>query len=211
MENVLTDQQSSILEPSKRLSTSQTQRERSHCDMPNNSGSDGGKESPTAIEVYWATYGGWWALLRSPFFWSSVLLTVICYPVWLSNPDGERAWIQYAIDIVPGTLGFSLGGMAILLAFSSPRLLKAIRSDGHPGSLFMVTSAAFFHFILLQTSSICVALISKAHDFDVISAFGFFLTCYGTLAAIAIASMLLNMARVFNATATIGEKNDDAP
>ena len=107
-------------------------------------------------------------------------------------------------------LGFSLGGMAILLAFSNPRLLRVIREGGKVDSLFMKTVASFFHFILLQTTAVCVALIAMAYPSDVLSAFGFFVMCYGMLAAVAVAGLLLNISRIFNATASFDEKDDQS-
>jgi len=132
------------------------------------------------------------------------VLTIICFPLWqATDSDGVRVWAQNAVGIVPSMLGFSVGGMAILLAFSSPRLLKAIRQEGKPDSLFMKTVASFFHFILLQTLAVCTALISLSHSNDTLSAIGFLFLCYGILVAVAVAGLLLNISRIFNATATL--------
>lgn len=150
-------------------------------------------------------YGGWRALVKSPFFWAAIALTGLCYPLWSAVSDGTRIWAQNAIDIVPSMLGFSLGGMAILLALSSRQLLRAIRKDGAPDSLFMRTVAAFFHFILFQTAAVCGALLSKAYSNDVVSAIGFFLLTYAVLVAIAIAWNLFDIARIFNATGSFSD------
>jgi len=174
---------------------------------PNEPGSDG-KPRQTAINAYWAIYGGWAGLAKSPFLWLAIILTIVCYPFWSATENGTRLWTQSAIAVVPGLLGFSLGGMAILLALSSARLLKAIRSGGKPDSLFMKTVASFFHFILLQTSAICAAFISKAFSSDLISFCGFFLMAYGTLVAIAVAWNLFDIARIFNATANLEEPDE---
>jgi hypothetical protein len=165
-------------------------------------------KTPTAIEVYWAIYGGWRALLSSIYLWIAVALTVICYPLWATEDDSVRVWAQIALDIVPSMLGFSLGGMAILLAISSPNLLLVIRDGGKVDSLFMKTVSAFFHFIILQTIAICIALVSKSYSSDIISAIGFFVMSYGTLVAVAVAGLLLNIARIFNATSVLDEKED---
>ena len=137
-----------------------------------------------------------------------MVLTAVCFPLWTAVDNGVRVWAQDAIGIVPGMLGFSLGGMAILLALSSPRLLEAIRSGGKADSLFMKTVASFFHFILLQTSAIFLALLAKSYSSDFVSAVGFFFLCYATLVAIAVAWNLFDIARIFNATATLDEKDD---
>lgn len=162
-----------------------------------------------AIEAYWAIYGGWRALLGSPFLWIAVVLTLVCVPLWTATDGGVRIWAQNAIEIVPGLLGFSLVGMAILLALSSPQLLKAIRSGGKPDSLFMRTVGSFLHFILLQTAAVCFALVAKAYSSDIISAIGFFALCYGTLVAVAVGWNLFQIARIFNSTAPLDD-NDPA-
>lgn len=102
--------------------------------------------------------------------------------------------------------------MAILLAFSNERFLKVIQKEGEPNSLFMQAVAAFFHFLVLQTSALTVALISTAYSNHLLSAIGFFLLAYGMLSALAVGGALLQISRVFNAVGGIkggGEKKDE--
>jgi len=165
-----------------------------------------GQDNP--YEEYWRLYGGFKSLLCSPYFWVAALVTLACFPYWLKIEDGERVWAQTAIDVVPSIMGFSLGGMAIMLAFSNERFLSAIREDGSVNSLFMKAVALFFHFLLIQAVAISFAFISKAWSNDVISFIGFFFMVYGVMAVIAIAGALLQIAQVFNATES--PKKDDA-
>lgn len=121
-------------------------------------------------------------------------------------------WAETALNIIPSLMGFTLGGMAILLAFSNENFLKAIQEDGKPRSLFMQGVSAFFHFILIQTLAITLALIAKSAANDVISAIGFFLLTYGLLSALSVAGLLLQISRVFNAAGSLpnspdGERN----
>lgn len=109
-------------------------------------------------------------------------------------------------------MGFTLGGMAILLAFSNEKFLRSIRAGGKPDSLFMKAVAAFFHFLFLQSIALVLALIVMAHPTDIISALGFFFLTYGMLAALAVAGMLLQISRVFNATGSFdGDKTSRSP
>lgn len=133
---------------------------------------------------------------------------MICSPYWLrETPGGARVWAQTAVDIVPSIMGFTLGGMAILLAFSNEKFLRAIRAKGEPRSLFMQCVAAFFHFLFLQSIAMVTALIVMAQPADMISAVGFFFLVYGLLSALAVAGMLLQISRVFNAAG--GVSDDD--
>lgn len=115
---------------------------------------------------------------------------------------------QLAVDTLPGLMAFSLGGMAILLAFSGDRFLKAIRQGGKSQSLFMKVVANFFHFLFVQTLALCVSFISMAYEeSDWLAGIAFFLLCYGVTSAVAASAMLLNISRIFN----IAEDHDDPP
>jgi hypothetical protein len=136
-------------------------------------------------------------------------LTIICYPFWTETNEDGRPWAQAAIEIIPSILGFSLGGMAILLAFSNEKFLEAIRQGGKVNSAFMSAVVAFFHFILFQTGALSMAFVSKAWPWWGISLVGFFLLAYGMLVSVAVAGRLLQLSRVFNATGFIGKGSDD--
>jgi hypothetical protein len=71
------------------------------------------------------------------------------------------------IGVVPSLLGFSLAAFAMLLAFANERFLAIlttpIPSTEKPKcSIYASTSAAFFHFILVQNVALCFALLSKS-------------------------------------------------
>tara|TARA_R110000868_G_scaffold205720_1_gene454314 strand:- start:340 stop:714 length:375 start_codon:yes stop_codon:yes gene_type:complete len=122
--------------------------------------------------------------------------------LWTTTEEGKRIWPQTEIDIIPGLMGFSLGGMAILLAFSNEKFISAIRQDGKIDSLFMKCVASFFHFLLIQTIALAFSIISISYDSNFISGLGFFFLSYGMLAAISIAGLLLQISRIFNVTET---------
>lgn len=130
----------------------------------------------------------------------AVVLTIACRPYWGSVDDhGLRPSAQLAVDTLPGLMAFSLGGMAILLAFSGDRFLKAIRQGGKDNSLFMKVVVNFFHFLFVQTMALCGAFLVMAYSkFDWLAGAAFFLMCYGVTSAIAASAMLLNIARIFN-------------
>lgn len=149
---------------------------------------------------YWKIYGGWRALLSSPYLYFAAIVTLICYPIWLSEEKLLRTWPQFCIDVIPSIMGFSLGGMAILLAFSHKEFLTAIREEGDESSLFMNAVVLFFHFLLIQVIAILLAVISKSYSSDILSAVGFYFTIYGILSALGIAAALFQIARIFNAS-----------
>lgn len=151
--------------------------------------------------LYWDLYGGKKALFASAYLYLSLVITVIAYPFWSTSEGLGRPWAQTAIDIIPSMLGFSMGGMAIMLAFSSGEVFKALSQKGRKDSYFLQVVATFFHFILIQTLSIFTAVLSKYYSSDALSFVGFFFMSYALLVALATAGVLLNTARIFNASA----------
>lgn len=156
--------------------------------------------SAEPFKVYWRAYGGLSGLLLSPYLVAALLITAGCYPFWNSIDlfDGRKS-AQLAVDVVPGLMAFSLGGTAILLAFSGKRFVNAIRQGGKPKSLFMKIVANFFHFLLVQTLALVFAFILMAYESStVLAGFAFFMLAYGVTSAVAAAAMLLNAAIVYN-------------
>jgi len=160
------------------------------------------------FDTYWRLYGGWPAILKSLYFWAAVAITFVCYPLWNKETGDERAWTSAAVEIIPSLMSFSLGGMAILLAFSNERLMKSIQQAGRADSLYMQTTASFFHFILLQTLALVGVLLAQAYTVDLFSALAFFLMSYGLTVAVAVAGNLLKLAQIFNLKQGAKDNND---
>jgi len=116
-----------------------------------------------------------------------------------------------AVEIIPSLMAFSLGGMAILLAFSNERLMTVIQEDGKADSLYMKTTASFFHFILIQTASLVAVFLTSSISIGLFSGLGFFLMCYGLLVAVAIAGNLLKLAQHFNLAANKKKESNSKP
>ena len=153
------------------------------------------------FKIYWASYGGLKALAQSAYLYAALILTGVCFPLWLNKgfSGDERPVAETLITIIPALMAFTLAGMAIILTLSGQRFLNAIRQDGQPDSLFMKVVALFFHFILIQTLALIAALCSASYPSqDWLAGFAFFMASYGITSAVAIAAMLLNVSRIFN-------------
>jgi hypothetical protein len=147
------------------------------------------------LKAYWRAYGGWRSQLTSPYLFLALLSTLLAMPYW----EGKSDWVQNALDIVPGLLGFSIGAFAVLLVFSSDRFLVLISEKGRETSVFMTTSAMFVHFIILQVISIILAIGTKVYPS--ISGLGFFMLMYAVFTGAAAALALFNLAQVYNRAA----------
>jgi uncharacterized membrane protein len=152
---------------------------------------------------YWRIYGGWRALVTSPYLLVALVLTGICYPYW-SKPGTASA--DLAMTVIPSIMAFSLGGMAIILAFSGGRFFNLIRQDGEEKSLFMTVIANFFHFLTIQTLALISALIVLAFPLDKApSGIAFFFLAYSVTSAVASAAALFNVSRLYN---VVGDDNN---
>ena len=153
-------------------------------------------------KLYWSLYGGRKALLSSPYIYIALLITILVNPFWGLDANGVRPWCLVILGIVPNILGFSMGGMAITLSFVSHISFKTLTQSGSRSSIFMVMTANFFHFILMQTLAILLAILASAYpSYSFISFVGFWTFSYAILVSLATASQLLSSARIFNATA----------
>lgn len=113
---------------------------------------------------YWSAYGGRRALVRSPYLHLALLVLLISSHYWATS-----SWWEQPLSIIPNLLGFSLGGLAMLLSFGNAEFQKFISekdeaSQSDP-TAFIEVSASFVHFMLLQLASLLVATIFSALDF----------------------------------------------
>jgi hypothetical protein len=145
------------------------------------------------ISGYRQGYGGLSAFLRSPVLWCAVILAFLLTPLW-----DDRTWPQVTFDIVPGLLGFSLGAMAIVLAFPSRTILRIISEGGRPDSYYMELASKFLHFIFAQVVSLLLAAFGKAYNLFIVNIFGGIALVYVILTGAATALALFGLAQIYN-------------
>lgn len=126
---------------------------------------------------YWRAYGGWPAILKSFYSHAALVITILMCAVW-SHPG----WWDISLGILPGLVGFTLGGYAMLLSFGGERfqnlLIKAKIGDV---SAFVEVSATFTHFILVQFAALFCALLAKGTYVDPPKFLRHFLEQVGTM------------------------------
>lgn len=87
-----------------------------------------------------------------------------------------------------------------MLSFSSGRFLEAIRQSGREDSYFMKMMASFFHFSIILTAALIIAILSKSQHNEYLSVIGMGFLLYGILLVPATAASIWHTARVFNAS-----------
>jgi len=108
---------------------------------------------------YWNAYGGIRALVRSIFLWIALVLTLLGWSFW-----SKDNWWEVPISVLPNLLGFSLGGLAILLGLIQPKTMVILsqKSDDEKASTMSQFTAAFTHFVLVQASALVTAIVFKS-------------------------------------------------
>lgn len=110
---------------------------------------------------YWKSYGGFSALLTSPYFHIALALTAFTYGYWIN-----AEWWGQTLSILPNLLGFTLGGFAIFLSLGSDdfRSLMAQSDQGQSEeqSPYMAVIGSFVHFVVVQLLAMLVAIIANA-------------------------------------------------
>lgn len=162
---------------------------------------------PKPFRIYWGVYGGFWALLRSPYLWLSIILTVLCAPLWEWWPSRtpiapmliSMIPIAMAFTIIAAGIVFILMATAIMPALLRRDILSEIREAGDDRSLLMSVASIFCHFALVQALALAMSLLSATYPReDFFNGAAFFLTIYGMMAVLSIAAMLINLARICN-------------
>lgn len=156
------------------------------------------------LSRYWDAYGGWREFVSSLYLWVAFFFTVLTYPAWLKvDEDGISTWAELPTSILPNILGFSMGGMAIMLAFAGSNVFLHLTENGKQHSYFIKIVASFYHFILAQTFAIFMGLLCRVYTSMILSFIGYWALCYALLVSLATAAQLFNTARIANIAASI--------
>ena len=169
------------------------------------------KSPAKKFRTYWDIYGGWAALIRSPYLHAAILFTILAYPIWL---DSKKDWTDLVMSVTPSILGFSLGGYAILFAFGDEKFRLAISGpdeDGSP-SPFMNVNASFVHFLVMNVLALLLAILARAwiKDGSCLMGLVFCVFSYSVFAALATVMSIFSVASWSDAYAGKAKKNGTA-
>lgn len=142
---------------------------------------------------YWKLYGGLRALFTSPLLLLALLMS------GLALATGEASgWAERSTAIVPALMGFSLGAMALVLAFPTTKMFTIIAEGGRDDSYYLDMAAKFVHFFVVQTVALLMAVVVPSGYHWIIDLLGFWLLAYTILTGLAVALSLFGMARLYN-------------
>ncbi|VGO12643.1 hypothetical protein PDESU_01196 [Pontiella desulfatans] len=145
---------------------------------------------------YWRIYGGFSAVIKSPYLHASIVFALL---VPLSKTED---WYDVPLDVLPCVLGFSLAGYALILALGDEAFRRLIAGDFPDGkeSPFMRTNSMFLHFIVVQIIALLLALNAKARDLEggLIAYLSYVAFVYSLLTALATGVEIFRCSRLFD-------------
>lgn len=171
------------------------------------------------LRLVYLSYGGVASLLKSGYFWVSLLLMLLSAQSAL-----DFSWPERALAIMPSLAGFSVAAFAIFFSVLDTKLQDALKKpaaelDGR-SPLLVITSivvhavfiqvlATVFAFValsdpvkfLLGFSSNSTLAVTLFYMSRIFSFFGLFLTIYGLLLVIAAALTIFRVAEIRSRTA----------
>lgn len=116
------------------------------------------------VGVYWSAYGGWKALVQSPYFHVACLLGVLS--VFFADNQSPIFFYDLALSILPNLLGFTLGGFAILMAFGDSDFLSLLcgrrQGEVQEFSPLVNHAANYMHFLVVQSVVLLFAVLTRA-------------------------------------------------
>lgn len=164
-----------------------------------------------AIKQYWTIYGGYRALIGSPYLHIALVLSTICLWLWARNEQNEHIAkaSDIAISAIPNLLGSTIGAFAIVLAFSSAEIFRILAEEGEPTSFFMKFTSNLAHLILIQVVAMVSGIIAKITESRMLDVVTLVFLMYAILATFSTAIQLFQTARIYSATVSLRSDDND--
>lgn len=147
------------------------------------------------ISTLYKNYGGFESLIRSAYFWISLVVSALC---WRFVPS--ESWTDLSKDILPQLAGFSVAAYALFFAVLDERSRKALREPAEQlggRSPLLILASSISHAVIVQIIAVLVSLVYSSKPFPTCSAelgrvvnlsfgaFGLFLLVYGVTLVLA--------------------------
>jgi hypothetical protein len=159
----------------------------------------------TTIRRYWEIYGGFGALIRSPYVHLALLFTLVCLPFWQHDIKA----FDVALGVIPNLLGYTVGALAIVLAFSSAKIFAILAEKGNPHSFFMKLTANLIHFILVQALALIFGTLAKITGATLLDVLTLFFAFYAVMVTVAAGLQLFLTAIIYNTRASLPDRPAD--
>jgi hypothetical protein len=127
--------------------------------------------------------------------------------------SGARGPSEIAVGVLPNLLGFTVGALAIVLAFSSASVFETLAEQGEPQSFYMKLTGSLIHFILVQVLALITAIVARMVDQPFTELISLFMLFYAVIVTFAAGMQLFLTAAIYNARASLDakKKSGDGP
>jgi hypothetical protein len=111
---------------------------------------------------YWSAYGGWKALICSPYLHLAIVLMALS-----SIFKGDKVyWFTTPLAVLPNMLAITFCCLAIFVAFGGQKFTALLSSptkqnSGKLSNYYKSASTAFIHFIIIQTIGLILASVAS--------------------------------------------------
>lgn len=169
------------------------------------------------LQNYFSAYGGAKLLATSPYLHFSIFISMLLYGIWY-----KHSWWDISMSVLPNLLGFSLGGYAISLTLGNDKFqsLLSEKDKNEKHSPYIVISASFLHFIIMQFIAILVSFMFKSFGtvftnasssgiLQLVSYFGFCVFIYSIMTGIAASLAIFNYSKMFDIYNSQNEYDSD--
>ena len=151
----------------------------------------------SSLKILYKNYGGWKSLLRSEYFYLSLILSGLC---WRFAQNDQ--WSELAKSVLPTLSGFSIAAYAIFFAVLDERTREVLRAPApelNDRSPLLILASAISHAVVIQLSGLIMAIVYIAKPFPTLSgheveakniniafsSIGLFVTMYGIVLILA--------------------------
>ena len=107
-------------------------------------------------------------MLRSSYFYISIVLSAVCWPIWLSGD-----WADIAQAVLPNLTGFSIAAFAILFSILSKDQIELLRTPAaslNDRSPLLVLASTIGHAVVVQASAILIAICYRPSSYSEVAA-----------------------------------------
>ncbi|WP_146176333.1 hypothetical protein [Rhodovulum kholense] len=112
------------------------------------------------LRKLYSCYGGLKAIVRSSYFWVSIILAVLSY-----KSVANYEWAGKAVSVMPSLTGFTIAAFAIIFAILDPGILRKLTAtDGEGRSPIAEIATSIGHAVFIQVSAMIIAISSNLVD-----------------------------------------------
>lgn len=151
------------------------------------------------FRAYFAVYRSGRGIFSSPYLHLSIILGIAIRLIGVP----QNGYGQIIIGILPNLLGFTIGGMAIVLSVAGHKIFRTLAEEGQPDSFFIKLIASVLHYVVTQVVTLSLGVMFFEKQQIIIDLILITSLSYCLLLASSIGIQLFQMAKIYNSYASL--------